>query len=171
VNQFPAAALTASAQRCIIDNRVSGDYREGTLRRADAMCDALSIRGIQIMKKNATWLVGITIFLASLCLSVAASAQVTLEVMNPRGEIPPPPTIGINQRVPDLGGKKIVLIDNGKFGANNFLDVIAGMLKQKYPTATIVMYPKPSAQTITDMPKWYPTVKQQGDLFIFGVGD
>jgi hypothetical protein len=135
------------------------------------MCDALSIRGIQIMKKNATWLVGITFFIASLCMSAAASAQVTLEVMNPRGEIPPPPTIGINKRVPDLAGKKIVLIDNGKFGANNFLDVIAGMLKQKYPTATIVLYPKPSAQTITDMPKWYPTVKQQGDLFIFGVGD
>jgi len=101
----------------------------------------------------------------------AASAQVTLEVMNPRGEIPPPPTIGINPRVPSLDGKKIVLVDNGKFGANNFLDVLAAMLKQKYPTATIVMYPKPAAQTITDMPKWYPTVAQQGDLYIFGVGD
>ncbi|MFY9690420.1 MAG: hypothetical protein WAJ86_10840, partial [Candidatus Acidiferrales bacterium] len=67
--------------------------------------------------------------------------------------------------------KKIVLVDNGKFGANNFLDVVAKMLKEKYPTATIVMYPKPAAQTITDMPKWYPTVAQQGDLFIFGVGD
>jgi hypothetical protein len=34
-----------------------------------------------------------------------------------------------------------------------------------------VMYPKPSAQTITNLPNWYPTVKQQGDLFVFGVGD
>jgi hypothetical protein len=101
----------------------------------------------------------------------AASAQVTLEVMNPRGEIPPPPTIGIKPRVPSLDGKKIVLIDNGKFGADNFLEVVGKMLKDRYPTATIVMYPKPSAQTITDMPKWYPTVKQQGDLFVFGVGD
>jgi len=49
--------------------------------------------------------------------------------------------------------------------------VLAEMLKQKYLKATVVMYPKPAAQTITDLPKWYPTVKQQGDLFVFGVGD
>lgn len=94
-----------------------------------------------------------------------------LEVMNPRGEIPPPATLGITRRVSELSAKKIVLIDNGKFGANNFLDVLAGMLKEKYPKVTIVMYPKPAAQTITNLPKWYPTVRQQGDLFVFGVGD
>ena len=97
--------------------------------------------------------------------------SVTLEVMNPRGEIPPPKTLGISPRGGSLDGKKIVLVDNGKYGASNFLDGLADMLKQKYPTATIVMYPKPAAQTITDLPKWYPTVKQQGDLFVFGVGD
>jgi predicted GTPase len=94
-----------------------------------------------------------------------------LEVMNPRGEIPPPATLGINPRVSALDGKKIVLVDNGKFGANNFLDALADMLKEKYPKATVVMYPKPTAQTITDLPKSYPTVKQRGDLFVFGVGD
>ena len=71
--------------------------------------------------------------------------------MNPRGEIPPPPTSGINPRVSSLAGKKIVLVDNGKFGADNFLNVVAQILKQKYPDATIVMDPKPSAQTITDL--------------------
>jgi hypothetical protein len=94
-----------------------------------------------------------------------------LEVMNPRGEIPPPVTRGISPRVSDLSAKKLVLVDNGKFGANNFLDVLADMLKERYPSASIVMYPKPAVQTITALPKWYPTVKQQGDLFIFGVGD
>jgi hypothetical protein len=123
------------------------------------------------MKKNTNWLLAFALVVGSLCVAGAASAQVTIEVMNPRGEIPPPPTIGINPRVANLAGKKIVLVDNGKFGANNFLDVVAKMLKEEYPTATIVMYPKPAAQTITDMPKWYPTVAQQGDLFIFGVGD
>ena len=68
-------------------------------------------------------------------------------------------------------GKRIVLVDNGKFGADNFLYVVAQLIKQKYPNTTVVMDPKPSAQTITDLPKWYPTVKQQGDLFVFGVGD
>jgi hypothetical protein len=121
--------------------------------------------------RKMNWFLGAAAVAASIVLAGPATAQVTLEVMNPRGEIPPPPTLGINARGANLDGKKIVLIDNGKFGASNFLEVIALMIKDKYPSATIVMYPKPAAQTITDLPKWYPTVKQQGDLFIFGVGD
>jgi hypothetical protein len=104
-------------------------------------------------------------------LSSADAAPTRLEVMNPRGEIPPPPTLGINPRASSLDGKKIVLVDNGKFGANNFLDALADILREKHPKATIVMYPKPTAQTITNVPNWYPTVRQQGDLFVFGVGD
>ena len=123
------------------------------------------------MKKNTNWLLAFALVVGSLCVAGTAAAQVTIEVMNPRGEIPPPKTLGISPRGGSLDGKKIVLIDNGKYGASNFLDVLAAMLKQKYPTATIVMYPKPAAQTITDLPKWYATVKQQGDLFVFGVGD
>ena len=123
------------------------------------------------MKKNANWLLAFALVIGSLCVAGTAAAQVTIEVMNPRGEIPPPKTLGISPRGGSLDGKKIVLIDNGKYGASNFLDVLAAMLKEKYPTATVVMYPKPAAQTITDLPKWYPTVKQQGDLFVFGVGD
>jgi predicted GTPase len=123
------------------------------------------------MKKSTSWFLAAALVIAALCAAGAASAQVAIEVMNPRGEIPPPKTLGISPRGGSLDGKKIVLIDNGKYGASNFLDVLAAMLKQKYPTATVVMYPKPAAQTITDLPKWYPTVKQQGDLFVFGVGD
>ena len=123
------------------------------------------------MKRRGNWALAGALAAASLWLAGTAAAQVTLEVMNPRGEIPPPKTLGITPRGADLAGKKIVLIDNGKYGASNFLEVVADMLKQKYPSVTIVMYPKPSAQTITDLPKWYPTVKQQGDLFVFGVGD
>jgi hypothetical protein len=123
------------------------------------------------MKPRSNWLLATGLVCASLLLAGTAAAQVTVEVMNPRGEIPPPPTRGITPRVSKLAGKRIVLVDNGKFGADNFLAVVAQILKQKYPDATIVMDPKPSAQTITDLPKWYPTVKQQGDLFIFGVGD
>ena len=56
-------------------------------------------------------------------------------------------------------------------GDKSLVSDVSGMLKQKFPAATIVMYPKPAAQTITALPNWYPTVKQQGDFFIFGVGD
>jgi len=123
------------------------------------------------MKRNSNWLLSIALLAGGLCLAATASAQVTLEVMNPRGEIPPPKTLGISPRGGSLDGKKIVLIDNGKYGASNFLDALADKIKENYPKTTVVMYPKPAAQTITDLPKWYPTVKQQGDLFVFGVGD
>jgi len=123
------------------------------------------------MKRYSNWLVGFALFAGGLILAATASAQVTLEVMNPRGEIPPPKTLGISPRGGSLDGKKIVLVDNGKYGASNFLDALADKIKEKYPKAIVVMYPKPAAQTITDLPKWYPTVKQQGDLFVFGVGD
>ena len=123
------------------------------------------------MNRNTSWFLTVALAVSGLCLPGTASAQVTLEVMNPRGEIAPPKTLGISARGGNLDGKKIVLIDNGKYGASNFLDALADKLKQKYPGATIVMDPKPAAQTITDLPKWYPTIKQQGDLFVFGVGD
>ena len=123
------------------------------------------------MKRRVNGSLAAAFVAAGLCLAGTAAAQVTLEVMNPRGEIPPPTTLGITPRGAELAGRKIVLIDNGKYGASNFLEVVADMLKQKYPSVTVVMYPKPAAQTITDLPKWYPTVKQQGDLFVFGVGD
>src|SRR5580698_7861322 len=128
-------------------------------------------KGKATMKRNRIWFCAAALLAGGLCAAGTATAQVTLEVMNPRGEIPPPKTLGISPRVGSLDGKKIVLVDNGKFGADNFLYVVAQLIKQKYPNTTVVMDPKPSAQTITDLPKWYPTVKQQGDLFVFGVGD
>ena len=123
------------------------------------------------MNRHSSWLLGAAFACLGLFVAGTATAQVTVEVMNPRGEIPPPPTRGISPRATSLDGKKIVLVDNGKFGADNFLYVVAQLIKQKYPNTTVVIDPKPSAQTITDLPKWYPTVKQQGDLFVFGVGD
>ncbi len=75
------------------------------------------------MKRQSNWLLGAALACASLFLAGSAAAQVTLEVMNPRGEIPPPKTLGISPRGGKLDGKKIVLIDNGKFGADNFLNV------------------------------------------------
>jgi hypothetical protein len=108
---------------------------------------------------------------ASLRSAEATAAQVTLEVLNPRGEIPPPPTMGIRPRMTDLAGKKIGLCDNGKFGASNFLDAIETMLKQKHPAATILRLPKPAAQTITLTKDWYPEVAAQVDAFVFATGD
>ena len=69
-----------------------------------------------------------------------APATTMLEVLNPRGEVDPPKTLGISPRVTTLAGKRIGLYDNGKEGFAAFLDVIEKLLKEKYPTATIVRF-------------------------------
>ena len=70
----------------------------------------------------------------------AVPATTTLEVLNPRGEVDPPKTLGISPRVTTLAGKRIGLYDNGKEGFSDFLNVIEQLLKDKYPTATIVRF-------------------------------
>ena len=107
----------------------------------------------------------------TLCCVNPVAAQVTLEVLNPRGEITPPPVMGIRPRVADLVGKKIALIDNTKAGARNFLDAVQELLKQKYPTAVFLAPPKPEGRVLQDTKDWYPEVVKQFDTFIFGVGD
>jgi hypothetical protein len=100
------------------------------------------------------------------------AAQTALEVLSPRGEVAPPPTMGIRPRVTDLAGKKIALCDNGKAGVKNFLDAIEGLFRKNYPTATILRMGKPEAgRIIYDATDWYPQVARQADAFIFATGD
>ena len=117
------------------------------------------------------WLYGVSIAWA-LCWAGAASAQVNLEVLNPRGVVPPPPVMGIRPRLSDLAGKKVALCENGKLGANVFFDAVEEALKQKYPTITILRMPKPQGSRFAfDAKEWYQEVAQKSDAFLFGMGD
>jgi hypothetical protein len=80
----------------------------------------------------------------------AASAPVTLEVLNPRGEITPPAVTGIRPRIASLAGKKIALIDNTKAGARNFLNALQDLLEQRYPAAAFTAPPKPEGRILQD---------------------
>ena len=95
-----------------------------------------------------------------------------MEVLNPRGVVPPPPVMGIRPRLQDLSGKKIALCENGKLGANVFFDAVEEALKQKYPTVTILRMPKPQGSRFAfDAKEWYQEVAQKSDAFLFGMGD
>ena len=108
----------------------------------------------------------------TLCWATPLPAQVTLEVLNPRGEVPPPQLSGIRPRLPDLEGKKIALCENGKLGANVFFDAVEELLKEKYPTITILRMPKPQGSRFAfDAKDWYTEVARQSDAFLFGMGD
>ncbi len=95
---------------------------------------------------------------------------VVLEVLNPRGEIPPAQAIGLTPRLKDLTGKKIGLIDNGKVGAGYFLDAVEEELKKRLPGVTVLRFKKPG-RTTAPAPKFYPEVAKKIDAFIYATGD
>ncbi len=96
-----------------------------------------------------------------------ASAPVILEVLNPRGEIEPPPVSGISARVQTLEGKKIGLYDNGKAGFAEFLNEIERLLQERYPAITVLRYN--GAFDIGDV--LARKVASEVDAFIYGSAD
>ena len=92
---------------------------------------------------------------------------VTLELLNPRGEIEPPPIYTPAPRVADLEGKKIGLYSNGKPGVDNFYTVIEELIKQKYPTATTTRLVGAFEIRDDEAESWASEI----DTFIYAVGD
>jgi len=119
------------------------------------------------MKRLKNWLVIGVSLVVSLCWVGPVLAEVTLEVLNPRGEIVPLPTLVPAPRVTELAGKKIGIFWNGKQGGNNFWDVIEELLKERFPTATILRFKGPF--DIGD--RLAGTMAKEVDTFIYGVGD
>ena len=95
------------------------------------------------------------------------AAAVVLEVLNPRGEIEPPPVLGISPRLKDLDGKKIGLYDNGKAGFAEFLDEIERLLKERYSDITVLRYN--GAFDLGD--KLAGKMASEVDAFIYGSAD
>jgi hypothetical protein len=109
--------------------------------------------------------------LASLSLLLAGSAvsaqNVTLEVMNPRGEIPPPPFHAPAERVSDLDGKKIGIYWIGKAGGDNFWDGVEQLLNERHPGATTVRYAGPFDLGDAEAAR----LAREVDTIFYGVGD
>ena len=124
------------------------------------------------MNRRLHWLLFSMSLAWTFCWVDLAGAQVTIEVLNPRGIVPPPPAHGLRPRLPDLSGKKIALCENGKLGATVFFDALEEALKQKFPAISILRMPKPQGSRFAfDAKEWYPEVARQSDAFIFGMGD
>jgi hypothetical protein len=105
--------------------------------------------------------------IVSLLASSSVFAQVTLEVVSPRAEIPPPPSVlHPAPRLTDLTGKRIGLIANNKPGAELFLAKIEELLKQKVPGATIVHLKMMKVST-----EQAKKLASQIDTFIHSTGD
>jgi len=99
-----------------------------------------------------------------------ANEKVTLELLNPMGVIEPPKTIGLTPRIPDLAGKKVALLNNGKSGVRNLITALEELLKQKYPTVTISREYK-AGSTTEPREEEYQKIAKECDAFIFAIGD
>lgn len=122
------------------------------------------------MKGNAAWYLAVIAAMGLLAGTMALSpayGEVTLEVLNPRGEITETPTTPPVAPVTDLAGKTIGIYWNGKPGGINFWDNIEALLKQKVPAAKVIRYEgpfEPSDAAAAAMAK-------EVDTFLYGVGD
>jgi ABC-type amino acid transport substrate-binding protein len=124
------------------------------------------------MKKRLMWsLIACAVFsLSMLCFFppyAMAAATVTLRVLNPLGEITPPPVSAPSARVPDLAGKRIAIYWNGKAGGDNFWNDIETLLKQRLPNANISRYDGPFDLGDDRAAK----IAGEADAFFYGVGD
>jgi hypothetical protein len=119
------------------------------------------------MRKNVSYLMMTAFLLLASLVSVPAAPSVTLTVLNPRGEIAPPPIFAPQPRVSDLSGKKIGIYWNGKAGGNYFWNVIEQLLKEKLPGAAIVRYN--GAYDLGD--PLADQIAKEVDVFFYGVGD
>jgi len=111
--------------------------------------------------------IGICVVSVMFAAATPKSNSVTLEVMNPRGEIPPPPFHPPSPRVQDLAGKRIGIYWIGKAGGDNFFDGVEELLRAKYPTAEIKRYRGPF--DLGD--KRAAEVAKEVDTLFYGVGD
>jgi hypothetical protein len=116
--------------------------------------------------------------LSILCIGAvsAISADVSLEVLNPLGEITPPPTCGISPRLPDLNGKTVARMDNWKSGGVYLQDRFEELLKKKFPGVKVLRTTKPQGKEgggrlIYSAEPWYPEVARTADAFIYTIAD
>jgi hypothetical protein len=124
------------------------------------------------MRKRLMWsLTACAVFsLSTVCFippDASAAATVTLKVLNPLGEITPPPVFAPSARIPDPSGKRIAIYWNGKAGGDNFWNNIEALLKEKIPNAQVLRFDGPFDLGDDRAAK----IAGEADAFFYGVGD
>jgi hypothetical protein len=87
--------------------------------------------------------------------------------MNPRGEILPPLTVAPAPGLTDFAGKTIGLYWNGKAGADNLLDALEVLLRERFPATKVRRYEGP----LDVGENLAAGLSEQTDTFVYGVGD
>ena len=81
-------------------------------------------------------------------------SDVTLHVMNPRGEIEPLPVYAPSPRLDGIASKTIGLYSNSKHGMDNFYEALADKIKAAYPGAVQVLDSDSKAKMTVQPQHW-----------------
>jgi hypothetical protein len=94
-------------------------------------------------------------------------SDITLHVMNPRGEIEPLPVYAPSSRLASIAGTTIGLYSNSKHGMDNFYEALADLIKARYPGTETRYLAGPYEITDKDLDDFASEI----DGFVYAVGD
>jgi hypothetical protein len=97
-------------------------------------------------------------------------AHIQYEVMNPRGICPPIKMLPLVDRIPDLNGKVLYIVNTRKPHAEETLLAVAGLMKERFPGADIQYIMKKTSYR-DDEPELWKEVAEKADAAIVGPGD
>jgi hypothetical protein len=146
--------------------------KKGVLNMGDKLSKNNDVSRRSFLKSAATAAVGVSAMtLTPSCRTdmeekSSAQSDEVLEVLNPRGVLHSIPMTGLKTPRPvDLAGKKIALLSE-KPDAAVFFDAMGKLLKERYPTATILRFPSAASPMVSDNSA---EVAAQCDVWLQGV--
>ena len=95
------------------------------------------------------------------------------ECLSPWGEVDPVPLEGINERLPDLNGRRIGLFHNGKVAAAPMLDAVETELRGRFEGVTFARFGRRENLEVAETParERYEEWVREVDAVVLAVGD
>jgi hypothetical protein len=120
------------------------------------------------MKKLTTrLLVGMSLLVILLSGSISLAVEAKIQVLNPRGALPPIRLAPMAPRLDTLDGKTVYII-SASFG-EPLMPEMQKVLAETYPKTNWVLKNKPGSY-FDDDPKLWAEIKEKGHAMIIGVG-
>jgi hypothetical protein len=112
---------------------------------------------------------GSSVLFAGGCSSGESTQSGLMTVLNPEGQPPPILLTPMAERLDNLDGKNIYIVDIHFTGTQVFLEELQKAVQDKYPKANILLRLKAGAYAENDAALW-DEIEQNGDGVLMGVG-
>ncbi|HHX75349.1 MAG TPA: hypothetical protein GX699_10650 [Firmicutes bacterium] len=91
--------------------------------------------------------------------------------LEPRGDFPDIKLFPLAERVEALNQKTIYFVDNGKKGSDAILRSVMDLMRESYPEANLVYYPKTTRFFQPESEDWWKEIEVNADAAVVSVGD